>query len=195
MQLDYALDILSKDWTATGRERSREETEVPSLTICANKRCALQKRILATVPKVFKPRGSGLRNERSSRGYLWKPLRGTVISAQDDPSWVLLANYAERCTSLRQDLRQVLEVQQFHQTTIRRANTHDSPLAIRSMGTRYHGSLPNRGQATEVPSSWYRLLYQVNGSGSPSHYHGEEHSKLCLEKHNLQIQDTQNTCL
>ena len=63
-----------------------------------------------TVPKVFKPRGSGLRNERSSRGYLWKPLKGTVVNAQDDPSWVLLANYAEIRTSLRQDLRQVSEV-------------------------------------------------------------------------------------
>ena len=97
MQLDYALDILSKDWTATGRERSREETEVPSITICANKRCALQKRILVIVLKVFKPRGSRLRNERSSRGYPWKPLGGTVVSAQVDPSWVLLAHYAEEC--------------------------------------------------------------------------------------------------
>ena len=111
MQLDYTIDILSKHWLVTGRERSHEETEVPSIAICANKRCALQNRILATVPKVFKPRGSRLRNERSSQGYLWKPLGGTVVSAQVDPSQVLLANYAERRTSLRQDLRQVSEVQ------------------------------------------------------------------------------------
>ena len=114
MQLDYAIDILFKDWPATKRERSREETEVPSIAICANKRCALQKRILATVPKVFKPRRRRLCNERSSRRYLWKPLEGMVVSAQADPSWVLLANYAERHISLRQDLRQVSEVQQFH---------------------------------------------------------------------------------
>ena len=145
MQLDYTLDILSKDWPTTERERSHEETEVPSIAICANKRRVLQKRILVTVPKVFKPWGSRLRNERSSRGYLWKPLRGTVVSAQADPSGVLLANYAERCTSLLQDLWQVSEVQQIHQTTVRRANTHDGPLAIRSIGTSYHGSLPNRG--------------------------------------------------
>ena len=99
MQLDYAFDILFKDWIATKRGRSRKEIEVPSIAICANKRCSLQKRILTTVPKVFELRGSGLRNEKSSRGYLWKPLRGTVVGAQDDPSWVLLANYAERCTS------------------------------------------------------------------------------------------------
>ena len=104
MRLDYTLDILSKDWPAAERERSRDETEVPSIVICANKRHALQKRILVTVPKVFKLRGSGLRNERSSRGYLWKPLKGTVVSAQADPSGVLLANYAERRTSLCQDL-------------------------------------------------------------------------------------------
>ena len=111
MQLDYTIDILSKDWPATRQERSHEETEVPSISICANKICALQKRILAIVLKVFKPRGSRLHNERSSRGYLWKPLGGTVVSAQVDPNWVLLANYAERRTSLRQDLRQVSEVQ------------------------------------------------------------------------------------
>ena len=104
MQLDYAIGILSKNWPATGRERSRKETEVPSIVICANKRCALEKRILAIVFKVFKPRGSRLRNERSSQGYLWKPLKGTVVSAQADPSGVLLANYAERRTSLCQDL-------------------------------------------------------------------------------------------
>ena len=27
MQLDYAIDILSKNWPATGRERSHEETD------------------------------------------------------------------------------------------------------------------------------------------------------------------------
>ena len=145
MQLDYIIDNLSKNWLATGRERRREETEVPSIAICANNRCALQKRILATVLKVFKSQGSGLRNKRSSQGYLWKPFGGTVVSSQVDPSWVLLANYAERRTSLCQGLRPVLEVQQFHQTTIQRTNTHDGPLAIRLMETRYHGPLPNRG--------------------------------------------------
>ena len=35
----------------------------------------------------------------------------------------------------------------------------------------------------------------MGGSGSPSHYHGEEHLKVCLEKHYLQIRDTQSTCL
>ena len=51
-----------------------------------------------------------LRNERNSRGYLRKPLKGTVFSAQVNPSWVLLPNNAEGCTSLRQGLRQVSEV-------------------------------------------------------------------------------------
>ena len=48
-----AFDILSKDWIATKRGRSRKEIEVPSIAICANKRCALQKRILTIVPKAF----------------------------------------------------------------------------------------------------------------------------------------------
>ena len=62
------------------------------------------------VPEVFKPRGSKLRNKSSPRGYLWKPLEGTVISAQVDPSWVLLAYNAKGRTNLCQDLRQVSEV-------------------------------------------------------------------------------------
>ena len=110
MQLDYAIGILSKNWPATGRERSRKETEVPSIVICANKRCALEKRILVIVFKVFKPRGSRLRNERSSRGYMWKPLGGMVISTQVNLSWVLLANNVEGRISLRQGLRQVSKV-------------------------------------------------------------------------------------
>ena len=72
--------------------------------ICADKRCLIQKRILSTVPEVFKPRGSRLRNERSPRGYLQKPFRGTVISAQVDLSRILLAYNAKGHTSLCQDL-------------------------------------------------------------------------------------------
>ena len=62
------------------------------------------------VLKVPKPRGSRLRNERSSQEYLRKPLRGAVINAQFNPSLVLLANNAEGRISLRQGLRQMSEV-------------------------------------------------------------------------------------
>ena len=144
MQLDYAIDILPKNWPTTRRERCHEETEVPNIVICANKGCALQKRILSTILEVFRPRESKLRNERSPRRYLRKPLRRTIISTQVDPSRILLAYNAKGHASLCQVLRQVLEVQQFHQTIIRRTNTHDGPLVIRSMGSRYHGPLPDR---------------------------------------------------
>ena len=73
--------------------------------------CLIQKRVLSTVPEVFEPRRSRLHDEKSSRGYLWKSLRGTVVSAQVDPSWILLAHYAKRRLSLCQDLQQMSEVQ------------------------------------------------------------------------------------
>ena len=38
---------------------------------------------------------------------LWKSLRGTIVSAQVNPSWILLVDYAEERSSLRQDLQQV----------------------------------------------------------------------------------------
>ena len=97
------ISYLKTGLLPNGKEAARK-LKFPSITICANKRHALQKRILVTVPKVFKLRGSKLRNERSSQGYLWKPFKGIVVSAQVDPSGVLLANYAERHTSLCQDL-------------------------------------------------------------------------------------------
>ena len=37
----------------------------PSITICADKRCFIQKRVLPTIPEVSVPRRSRLRNERS----------------------------------------------------------------------------------------------------------------------------------
>ena len=79
--------------------------------IYADKRCLIQKMILSTVPEVFKPQGSKPRNERSPRGYLRKPLGGAVISAQVDPSRILLAYNDEGRTSLCQGLRQVSKVQ------------------------------------------------------------------------------------
>ena len=79
--------------------------------ICDNQGCLVQKRILSTVPEVFEPRGSKLRDERNPRRYLWKPLGGTVIGAQDNLSRILLAYNAEGRTSLHQSLRQMSKVQ------------------------------------------------------------------------------------
>ena len=79
--------------------------------IYADKRCLIQKMILSTVLEVFKPQGSKPRNERSPRGYLQKPLEGMIISAQVNPSRILLAYNAKGCTSLCQGLRQVSKVQ------------------------------------------------------------------------------------
>ena len=110
-QLDYVIDIIPKDWRITRREWRHQEIESPSITVCADKRCLIQKRILSTVPEVFKPRGSKLRNKRSPRGYLQKPLGGTVISTQVDQSRIPLAYNAEGHTSLCQGLQQMSKVQ------------------------------------------------------------------------------------
>ena len=110
-ELDQAINTILEVRHSARRERRYEEAESPSLTICANQRCLIPKRIFSTIPEVFEPRRSRLRDERGPRGYLWKTLKGTVISAQVNQSRVLLAYYAEGRLDLRQDLRQMLKVQ------------------------------------------------------------------------------------
>ena len=60
------------------------------------------------------------------------------------------------------------------------------------MGIRYYKPFPNSSQAAEVPSSWHRLLHQMGGSRSLSHYHGKQfdnsafkdfYSKLGIKNH------------
>jgi len=51
------------------------------------------------------------------------------------------------------------KVQQCHQTANKIIDPDDSPIAIRSMGTRDHGSIPNSNAIAEVPYSWHRLLH------------------------------------
>ena len=65
----------------------------------------------------------------------------------------------------------------------------------RAMGTRHHGPLPDGSKTTKVSGSWYRLLHQMGGSRSPGHYHGEEHSKLCMKEYHLQVRDAKSTRL
>ena len=110
-ELDHAVNSIFKVRHSARRKRRRKETKSPSLTICDNQGCLIQERFLSSIPEVFEPWGSRLRNERSSRGDLWKSLKGTIVSAQIDPSWVLLAHYAQGRPSLRQGLRQVSEIQ------------------------------------------------------------------------------------
>ena len=153
--------------------------------ICSNKRHLIKKRFLSPIPKVFGPRGGKLCHERGPRGYLRKPLKGTIVGEQVDPSRILQAYYAEGHANLCQSLQQVSEIRQCHQTTLRGTHPYDGPVAIRLMGIRYHGSYPNSSQAAKVPSSWHRLLPQMRGNRSLSHYQGKEYSEFCLEQHHL----------
>ena len=59
------------------------------------------------------------------------------------------------------------------------------------MGTRHHRPLPNDLKTAKVSGSRYRLLHQVGGSSTPSHYHGKEHPYLCMEENYLQVWDTE----
>ena len=63
--MDGAANILPENKLATGRERCHEKTKILGIAIYADKRCPIQKRILATVLKVPKLQGIRLRNERS----------------------------------------------------------------------------------------------------------------------------------
>ena len=81
------------------------------------------------------PRGSKLRDERSTRGYLREPLGRTITSTQIDQSRILLAYNDEGCIILSPILRQMPEVQQSHQAAVRKTDTYDGTLAVRAMGT------------------------------------------------------------
>ena len=68
-------------------------------------------------------------------------------------------------------------------------------MAVHSIGIRYHGPLPDSSQAVKVPGSWHQLFHKVSGGRNPSHYHEKEHSEFYLEKHYLQVRDTQSARL
>ena len=63
------------------------------------------------------------------------------------------------------------------------------------MGTGHHGPIPDSIKTAKVFGCWYRLLHEVGGSRSTSHYHGEKYLKLCMEEHHLQVRDTKGTRL
>ncbi|XP_050240791.1 uncharacterized protein LOC126689600 [Quercus robur] len=119
-----------------------------------------------TTPLMSYLRTGMLPVEKDAARKLKKPLRSTIVSTQDDPNRILLAHNAEGRVSLCKVLRQMSKVQQFHQTTIRRANPHDNTLAIHSMEARYRGPIPDNEKATKVFGSWYgipRVLVSDNG--------------------------------
>ena len=63
------------------------------------------------------------------------------------------------------------------------------------MGVRHHVSLPNGLKTARVSGSRYRLLHQMGGSRTPCHYHREKHPYLRVEKHHMQIRDSEGACL
>ena len=92
-------------------------------------------------------------------------------------------------------LRQMPEVQQLHQAAVRRADTYDGTLAVCTVGTRHYEPLFYSSQAVKILGRRHRLLHQVGRGGSFSHHYGEKYPKFCLEKHYMQVRDTQGTGL
>ena len=82
-------------------------------------------------------------------------------------------------------------------TTLATGNTnaHDDTLAVRTMGVGYHGSIPNWKASAQVPGGRNRLLHQMGGSRTTGNYYRKEHSKLCMEGRNLQVQNSTSTCI
>ena len=95
---------------------------------------------------------------------MWKPFWVTVISAQTNPSGILLAYDAEGCLCICQSLRQVPEIWQPNQVTDRGAHPNDGPMAFHSIKVGYHGLVPNSGHIVEISSNQYKLLHQVGRS-------------------------------
>ena len=53
-------------------------------------------------------------------------------------------------------------IRQLASLTTRRTNADDSTLAVRTMGARHHGTIPNWKGSAQVPSSRNRLLHQMS---------------------------------
>ena len=87
-----------------------------------------------------------------------------IVGAQTDLSGILLAHHAKGRTDLCQNLQQVSKVQQYYQATVRRVNPNDSPMAVCSVGVKYHRVVPNSGATAEVPDIRHRLLHKMGGS-------------------------------
>ena len=67
------------------------------------------------------------------------------------------------------------------QTVIRRVDLYDSPMAIRLVGVRHHGVVPNSVTIDEVPDSGHRLFHQMGRKRSLGLHHREEREKLRME--------------
>ena len=83
-------------------------------------------------------------------------------------------------------------LQQHHMTADGGTHNNEHPLAIFPMGIR-HGRFFSHGRVvTQVPRCGDRLLHQMGRSQTISHYHGEEHPELCLEKYHLPLRNSQS---
>ena len=144
-------------------------------------------RLLPPVLKVFGSWGSGLHHEGSPWKDLQKPLRVMIVGTQADSRRVLLAHHAKRRSNLCQNLRQMPKIQQHHPTAVWRVDPYDSPMAIRLIGVRHHGVIPNSDVTTEVLNCGHRLFHKMGRSWNLSHHYREERKKLHLEVHHMQV--------
>uniref|UniRef100_A0A2N9FJX9 Uncharacterized protein n=1 Tax=Fagus sylvatica TaxID=28930 RepID=A0A2N9FJX9_FAGSY len=65
-----------------------------------------------------------------------------------------------------------------------------APLALRAVGVRHHGTIPNWKTATEISSSCDRLFYQVGRSRAIGDHHRKKHPELRMEGSDLQASTT-----
>ena len=79
------------------------------------------------------------------------------------------------------------KVQQGHQTANKSTHPNDGPMAFRLMRIGHHGPIPNNNETVEISNSRHRLLHQIGRSQTSGYHHRKEHTKLCLEKHHLQV--------
>ena len=69
-----------------------------------------------------------------------------------------------------QRLQQMLEVWQPHLAADWGTHSNDGPMAIHSVGTGHHGSIPDSISTAQICSSRYRLLHKVGRSRNPCRY-------------------------
>ena len=133
--------------------------------------------------------------KRNTLRHLRKPLRSMIFVKKDRQSRLLLAIHTSGCQRIRPILWQVPTVRQPTSLTTRRTDANNGTLAIRAMGVRHHGTIPNRKASAQIPSNRNWLLHQMSGSGTTSNYNWEEHLEFRMEGCDIQIRNTMSACL
>ena len=147
----------------------------------------VQTRFFPSISQMSDASRSRICSKRNSWRDMRKPFRCPVTIQEGHRSRILLVVHTNGRKPTCLTLRQVPTIHQPAPLPIRRTDTYDITLAIRTIGPRHHGTFPHWKMSTKIRGSRHRLLYQLGRSRTISHNNRKEHTKLCLEDSNMPI--------